>query len=624
MKTEHESLFEHNRWESDRLIPDHAAKKDFGGIFERAVRFVCDTQLYDGELYRRFAELFGSNSDDSNLGWRCEYWGKTMRGACWVCAYLQDEKLYSLLEESVRRLLSFQDEDGRISTYSRGCEFSGWDMWGRKYVLLGLQYFYEICPDAELCSEIRRAMCRQADYIIAHVGDNGIPINETSRHWLGINAMSILEPFVRLYNLTGEKRYLDFASYIVSVGEKEPVMIFALAAEDRLDPYQYPVTKAYEMMSCFEGLAEYYRVTGVPRHREAVLNFGRRVLESDVSVIGCCGCTHELFDHTAVTQTDDSYVGIMQETCVSVTLMKLCAQLLRLSGDVRYADAIERSFFNAYLGAFNTHRKVTTVRAKDDYPEMHGVLPFDSYSPLRAGVRGSKVGGLMRMENGFFYGCCACIASAGVGLIPRVAAQRAHDGIYLSIYLPGSTGCLTPGGQNAVFEISGEYPIGGSVSIKLRLERPEEMTLAFRIPKWSKKTVMSLNGENITAAPGWKSIRRLWQDGDTVRLDLDMSVYLIQPPDPQARGRYAALRRGAIVLAADARLGFDEKKTLRIPADADGRVKAREAECPEIPDCDLCVEVETADGDMRLIDYSSAGKTYDDSSRFAAWLPVKS
>ena len=58
MKTEHESLFEHNRWESDRLIPDHAAKKDFGGIFERAVRFVCDTQLYDGELYRRFAELF--------------------------------------------------------------------------------------------------------------------------------------------------------------------------------------------------------------------------------------------------------------------------------------------------------------------------------------------------------------------------------------------------------------------------------------------------------------------------------------------------------------------------------------------------------------------------------------
>ena len=162
------------------------------------------------------------------------------------------------------------------------------------------------------------------------------------------------------------------------------------------------------------------------------------------------------------------------------------------------------------------------------------------------------------------------------------------------------------------------------MSIKLRLERPEEMTLAFRIPKWSKKTVMSLNGENITAAPGWKSIGRLWHDGDTVRLDLDMNVYLIQPPDPQTRGRYAALRRGAIVLAADARLGFDEKKALCIPADADGRVKAREAECPEIPDCDLCVEVETADGDMRLIDYSSAGKTYDDSSRFAAWLPVKS
>ncbi|MDD7594557.1 MAG: glycoside hydrolase family 127 protein, partial [Clostridiales bacterium] len=213
---------------------------------------------------------------------------------------------------------------------------------------------------------------------------------------------------------------------------------------------------------------------------------------------------------------------------------------------------------------------------------------------------------------------------AGVGLIPLVAAQRAHDGIYLSFYLPGSTGCLTPGGQNAVFEISGEYPLGSSVSIKIRLDRPEEMTLAFRIPKWSKRTVMSLNGEYISAVPGWKSIGRLWHDGDTVRLDLDMSVYLIQPPDTQARGRYVALRRGAIVLAADARLGFDEKKTLRIPADVDGRVKARKAECPEIPDCNLCVEIETADGPVRLIDYSSAGKTYDDSSRFAAWLPIGS
>ncbi len=622
MKTDHNSVFEHNGWESDRLIPDRGAKNVLGGIFEDAVRFVCDAQLCDGGLYRKFAALFGTDCDDPNRGWRCEYWGKLMRGACWVCSYLRDEKLYSLLEGSVRELLARQDADGRITTYSRECEFSGWDMWGRKYVLLGLQYFYEICSDPKLCAEIRSAMCRHADCIIAHVGEGLLPINKTSSHWLGINSMSILEPVVRLYNMTGERRYLDFASYIVRAGETGDAPIFALAEEDKLYPYQYPVTKAYEMMSCFEGLAEYYRVTGIEKYRRAALSFGRRVLDSDVSVIGCCGCTHELFDNTSVSQTDDVFVGIMQETCVSVTLMKLCAQLLRLSGEVRYADAIERSFFNAYLGAFNTHRRVTTVPAAPGYPEMQGVLPFDSYSPLRAGVRGSKVGGLMRMEGGFFYGCCACIASAGVGLIPRVAALRRRDGICLSFYLPGSVSCLTPGGQTAVLEISGQYPVKGRVSVKLRLERPEEMALTLRIPQWSRCTVMCLNGEEIPTEPGWHSISRLWRDGDTVSLELDECVYLIQPPDESARGRYAAFRKGCILLAADARLGFDGTP-IQVSDDVHGRVAAYSVECPEIPDSNCCFDIPTSDGSVRLIDYASAGKTYDETSRFAVWLPVR-
>lgn len=307
MKTSHDSIFEHNGFATDRLIPDYDNRAAFDGVLRRAVMFITSAQLYDEELYKRFSALFGTCADDPNRGWRCEYWGKLMRGACFVCAYTRDEKLYSILENSVRDLLSRRDDDGRITTYSKECEFSGWDMWGRKYVLLGLQYFSEICSDEALLADIRTAMCRHADYIMKHVGPCGIPINETSGNWLGINSMSILEPFVRLYNFTGEKKYLDYAAYIVGVGESGAAPIFALAEKDELDPCEYPVTKAYEMMSCFEGLAEYYRVTGEEKYRRALINFGRRVLETEVSVIGCCGCTHELFDHTSLTQTDDDF-----------------------------------------------------------------------------------------------------------------------------------------------------------------------------------------------------------------------------------------------------------------------------------------------------------------------------
>ena len=66
---------------------------------------------------------------------------------------------------------------------------------------------------------------------------------------------------VRLFDLTGEKKYLDFARYIVEEGGTSIANVFELAYADKTDPYQYPITKAYELISCFEGLLEYYRAT---------------------------------------------------------------------------------------------------------------------------------------------------------------------------------------------------------------------------------------------------------------------------------------------------------------------------------------------------------------------------
>ncbi len=594
--------------------------KKFSGAIIDAIRFIEKEQLLNTQLWKLFVNQFRQgNVDDDDRGWRCEYWGKMMRGGCFVWQATHDKALYAALEATALEMLTVQDELGRFSTYSPAKEFDGWDLWGRKYILLGFQYFMEICRDKALNDQILAALVRHADYIIGKIGpaeDGKLEINEATTHWKGLNSSSILEPFVRLYNLTGEQRYLDFASYIVRRGGTSVANIFDLAYEDKLDPYQYPVTKAYEMMSCFEGLLEYYRVTGEEKWRDAVIRFARRVFASDITVIGCAGCTHELFDHSAVRQLDTAETGVMQETCVTVTWMKLCWQVLRLTGEAAFADHIEQSLYNAMLGAINTER-VT----------LNGGLPFDSYSPLLSGLRGRKMGGYKKMENGTYYGCCACIGSAGLGLAGMSAVVRAEDGLYVNLFLPGRANTITPGGRGLTLTTKTRYPAGGTVSFVLSMEAPETFTVGIRIPAWSEKISLAVNGEMVTVKPGeYARLTREWKTGDIVLLKLDMRVMPVRPEDygvSSGDAPFMALRRGPIILARDARLGQSVDDPVRPVIRSDGSVRTYQNR--DIPfSSQISLKVCLADGTyMPMVDYASAGKTWQEDSKMCAWFPLR-
>ena len=185
----------------------------YEGIADRMIRLVEEKQLKDRELWRLVTKQFAKTPDDADHGWRGEYWGKLMRGACMTWQYTQDEELYGILTESVRELLTFQEADGRISTYSRQEEFQGWDIWCRKYVLLGLIHFYEICREPELGKQVLEAAGRHLDAIMERIGDGEGKkrITLASDAWKGINSSSILEPVVRLYMLNPQGRYLEGA-----------------------------------------------------------------------------------------------------------------------------------------------------------------------------------------------------------------------------------------------------------------------------------------------------------------------------------------------------------------------------------------------------------------------------
>ena len=254
---------------SSRIGCDKIFESDirFGykGIIDRSIRFIENVQLKDRYLMELVAEQFACEPDDEDNGWRCEYWGKLMRGACKIYEYTRDEELYCILKDTVYILINAADKYGRISTYSIENEFTGWDMWGRKYVMLGLLHFYDICREESLKISVLETLQRHLDYIISKVGKNGKVITETSDMWQAVNSCSILEPVVRLYNITRNENYLNLAEHIVSCGMAKDCNLIELAYENKLYPYQYPVTKAYEIMSCFEGLIEYYRVTKISK-----------------------------------------------------------------------------------------------------------------------------------------------------------------------------------------------------------------------------------------------------------------------------------------------------------------------------------------------------------------------
>lgn len=635
----------------DRLIYRPAATASrMHGVADRCADFVTAHQLSDPARWRRLVEPFRDRSDSGNGGWRGEYWGKMMRGAVTVYEYTRDAALKEILTDSVRDLLSAEAPTGGFSSYREGDGFRDWDLWCRKYVMLGLEYYLEICDDDALQGAVLAALLRHAKAIFCVVGDRSegkIPVTETSGIYGGMNSASILEPMLKLWQLTGDEDCRHFAEHILSTGGSRTADIFGLAYADRIPPYAYGESKAYEMMSCFEGLAEYYTLTGDPVRRDAALRFGRKVRETDVTVIGCCGTLSEFFDCSAMRQTRKNETGVMQETCVSVTWMRLCRRLFSLDGDIGWLDEIERTFYNAYLGAMNTEgchaRNERLTFLSDAVPTL---LAFDSYSPLIPGVRGVETGGAQRLADGGYFGCCEAIASAGAGLLPASTLWKTEGLLLLAFYEDGEYETVTPGGQRLCLSVSGGYPAGLHVTVRLSLDSPEDFTLGFRIPGWSAVGCVRINGEVQPCRAGTVCpIRRTWRNGDRMDLSFDDRVQLTRAPvydrktvfridwsngrmvpeevpqEEQAR-HYISLRRGPLVLAADRRLGRDPEQPVRVRGQSGEYLTALPLR-GEIPyPCIYACRVQFGGESVLLTDYSSAGKSWDRRSACGAWLPA--
>ncbi len=584
----------------DQLIPTALARVRLGGAVGEELDKVLAARVLSEKaahvILPEALEAFRNRVDDRlrpGQGlWQGEFWGKWMLGAVAAQRYTGDPGLREVIAGSVNDLIATQRADGYIGTYADS-GFVGeksWNVWCRKYTLWGLLDAYELLGDSRTLA----AAAGLADHLATEVGPGKIDIVRTG-NFAGLPSSSILLPVVKLYRLTGEPRYLEYARYIVEQWSKYPgappdIVGHGLGGEPihTWFPAAGAWTKAYEFISCVEGLIELYREDGVPAYLTAVRNIYEAIRRSERVITGGIGRHDKLAE--AAVQPDG-----LNEPCDVVYWERLSLQLLRLTGDPRYADEIERLAYNVLLACMNRDGSWGLRRLALSEPHL--------IAPLHCLLRNHQ----------------CCVANVPRGLLQlaeaAVMSTASFPGIVVNLYIPGVVTAALPGGRTVTLRIRTDYPRDGCVRIEIDAAPPGPFTVKLRIPSWSADTRVTVAGKPLSdvRAGTYTVVDRTWRSGDVVELCLDLRGRAMRLPG------FAAVMRGPVVLARSTQIDSGDLHAPATPrADADGSVDLVPA--PEPAGVNALFEVPTADGHSVLMcDYASTGKDFQKPRDPHAW-----
>ena len=554
--------------------------------------------------------LEGYRKRPGRQAWDGEHVGKWLHAATLAWVYTGDPALRTKLDDVAAELCKCQLDDGYLGTYLEKDRWTEWDVWAHKYNLIGLVTYMRYTGNLAPLPCCRR----MADLLCRTFGDEpGKRDIIKAGHHVGMAPTSVLEPMVLLYRLTGEARYLDFCKYILRAWEQPngPKIISTLLTAKRVD--KVGNGKAYEMLSCLNGALEYYRTEGDRQILEACLNAWQDIVGKRLYITGAASYG-ELF-HGDYDLPNVNSVG---ETCVTVTWLQFNAQLLRLTGEARFAEQLERVILNQLFGA-----QQCDGSAWGYYVQMEGRKPYSSTLDGH---------------------CCLSSGPRGVALIPTFAVTTDKDGIVVNLYDSG-TARLTLRDQTAV-KLTTETLYPGDERIRFVVEpaAPKTFALKLRVPAWCRNVSARANGrrpELQRGADGYLFIQRQWAKGDTLELQLGLEPRVIVG-DHKNQGKLAVLY-GPLVLAADAALvgpssaqagerpplsavaaaGADLDSLKVRPEPAQGQFKtwpgARVFRIEAVAGRDTGSLKRGAPVDVRLIPFADAGGTGTD---YRVWLPL--
>jgi len=497
--------------------------------------------------------------------WAGEFVGKYLISGVQAMRMSDDPRLRETLAAVVNRLGELQAEDGYLGPWPKAERLLGhWDLWGHYHVMFGLLLWHEHTGDEKALIACRR----MADLICNTYLDTKRRVLDAGSHEMN---MSVIHGLALLYHKTKEPRYLRMAEEIVK--DFEHAGDYFRTGLAGVEFFRTPRPR-WESLHAVQGLAELYLITGDERFRRAFLHHWASIRRFDMRNTGGFSSGEQA--------TGNPYADSPIETCCVIAWQAVMMDALRLTGDPAIADDIELATFNAIAGAQHPSGEWCTY----DTPMNGKRVP--SHVAINFQARPDTP----------HLNCCSVNGPRGFGALSEWAVMSRGSGLAVNFYGPMQLQTKLADGTAVTLKQEGDYPIGDSTKLTVDLSKPHAFPLALRIPAWSAKTEVLLNGK---AVPGVKAgtyleLAREWRSGDAVTLRFDMALRH-EVGDVEQYGK-ASFYRGPLLLAHDEQM-------------AKGQGKFRPW---------LLMDVPVPGGPtLKLCDFASAGAN---GGPYRSWLPA--
>ncbi|WP_193227720.1 glycoside hydrolase family 127 protein [Aureimonas psammosilenae] len=483
----------------------------------------------------------GNDTVTTQMFWDSDF-GKSIETAAYALFAKPDPTLEARVDEVIEAYGRLQDENGYLNSWYQRIEpGKRWtnlrdchELYDAGHMMEGAVAYYHATGKRRFLD----IMARYADHIAEVFGPN----EGQKRGYCGHPEIELA--LVRLARATGEQRYLDLARFFVNERGQDPHYFDIEAARRGRDPKDYhfanheytqshePVREQRHVVGhavraayLYSGMADISTEFGDETLKPALEALWGHLTDKNLYVTGGFGpSAHNeglTFDYDLPNET--AYA----ETCAAVALVFWANRMLGLGPDRRYADVMERALYNGALVGLS----------------LDGTRFFYD-NPLESR------GGHHRWT---WHRCPCCPPNIArlVASVGTYAYGESEDGIAVHLFCQSEADLEVSGTKVRVSQET-LYPFDGRVAVRVEPETEREWTLSLRLPGWARSVTASLNGTPVDVSAnernGYLTLRRIWQPGDRVELDIDMPVEMLRA-DPRIganQGR-VALQRGPLV-----------------------------------------------------------------------------
>ncbi len=434
------------------------------------------------------------------------------RGPYWIdgllpLAYLLDDAaLKAKVQPWIEWTLSSQQEDGFFGpstdfSYEKGLQRNNSkDWWPRMVMLKVLCQYYSATED-------ERVISFMTDYFRYQL--NTLPQTPLGNwtFWAEYRACENLQAVLWLYNITGDGWLLDLARLLHSQSI-DYTHIF-------LETDNMKKTASIHGVNLAQGLKEpviYWQVEADEKYLDAVRKGLKDIRDYNGMPNGMFGAD-ELLHGNNPTQGS--------ELCTAVELMYSLEQMIKITGDLEYADLLEKIAYNALPAQisddftsrqyFQQANQVLVTRDMHNFDINHGETDL---------VFGLLTG----------YPCCTSNLHQGWPKFTGNLWYATPDGGLAALtYAPSQVRARVSGGTEVQITEDTHYPMDGHICLTVNYQdnnTTAKFPIKLRIPSWSKGATLIVNGEPVSnTEPGTVAvIDRTWQDGDRIELTLPMEV----------------------------------------------------------------------------------------------------